>query len=230
MSRAARLLSLIQALRGRRQPVTAADLAEELGVSVRTIYRDVATLVGQGAALRGGPGLGYVMDDRFMLPPLMFTAGEVEAVVLGLQLAAEQGDEDLAREAGSALAKLTAVLPEERQRQAAEAGFTVAPLSEAVPSGLSITLARQALRDERKLSIHYRDGSGRSSRRIVWPVTLAFFREARVLAAWCELREDFRSFRLDRIAGAELLEERLPVRRATLMRRWREAVGAPEPR
>lgn len=230
MARTARLLDIIQLLRGRRRPLTAEAIAERLGVSVRTIYRDIATLSTQGAAIRGGPGQGYVLEKGFLLPPLMFTAGEVEALVLGLQLAARQGDEELAIDAEQALAKLTAVLPEHRRRQAEESGLTVAPRIMPPPSGLPMPLARQALREERKLRLRYRDLSARVSLRIVWPVALAFFEEAQVLAGWCELREDFRSFRLDRILDADLLDERLPVRRATLLRRWRQAVGAPEPR
>ena len=230
MARTARLLAIIQLLRARRRPVPAEVLAEKLGVSVRTIYRDIATLNDQGAALRGGPGQGYVVHAGFMLPPLMFTAGEVDALVLGLQLAAEQGDEELAFDAGEALAKITAVLPEDRRRLAEETGLTVAPRSPPEPGALPIAMVRQSLREERKLSLHYRDRASRPSLRTVWPIALAFFENAQVLAAWCELREDFRSFRLDRIAHAELLAERLPVRRATLLRRWRQAVGAPEPR
>lgn len=228
MARAARLLDIIEALRARRRPVSAEVLAEKLGVSVRTIYRDIATLTAQGAAIRGDPGQGYVLERGFMLPPLMFTAGEVDALVLGLRLAAGQGDDELASDAQQALAKLTDVLPEDRRRLAEESGLTVAPRIMPPPSGLPLPLARKALREERKLALHYSDGARRVSHRIVWPVALAFFEDAQVLAAWCELREDFRSFRLDRILGADLLQDRLPLRRATLLRRWRQAVGAPD--
>lgn len=228
MTRSTRLLSLIQALRSRRRPVAASVLAGELGVSERTIYRDIAVLISQGAAIRGGPGLGYVLDGGFMLPPLMLSEGEIDAVVLGLNLAAEQGDEELARASRDALGKLAAVLPAERRRLVAESGLTVAPRREG-PGAAPMALLRQALREERKLRISYRDGGGRASQRVVWPVAIAFFETARVLAAWCESRKDFRAFRLDRIETALLLEERLPRRRATLMRSWRQRVGAPEP-
>ncbi len=204
-------------------------LAGELGVSVRTIYRDIATLVAQGAAIRGGPGLGYVLDGGFMLPPLMFSDAEIDALVLGLQLAAQEGDEELAEASDNALAKLAAVLPPERRRLMEESGLAVAPRSDMDDVRVSMPMLRQALREERKLRLCYRDRNMAVTTRIVWPVALAFFDEAQILAAWCELRQDFRSFRLDRIAAAELLEERLPKRRATLMRAWREAVGAPDP-
>lgn len=230
MTRATRLLALIQALRGRRRPVTAAALADELGVSERTIYRDIATLVAEGAAIRGGAGLGYVLDGGFLLPPLMFSDGEIDALVLGLQLAAEQGDDELSHDAGQAIAKLAAVLPPERRRLIDDTALAVAPQRPEEEISVSLAALRQVLREERKLTLHYCDGSGQETRRIVWPVALAFFNRARVLAAWCELRQDFRSFRLDRIIAATPLEDRLPKRRATLMRAWRKAVGAPDKR
>lgn len=229
MTRSTRLLAIIQSLRRRRRPVAAAVLADELGVSERTIYRDIATLVTEGAAIRGGPGQGYVLDGGFMLPPLMFSDAEIDALVLGLQLAAQEGDEELAEASDNALAKLAAVLPPERRRLMEESGLAVAPRSDMDDVRVSMPMLRQALREERKLRLCYRDRNMAVTTRIVWPVALAFFDEAQSLAAWCELRQDFRSFRLDRIAAAELLEERLPKRRATLMRAWREAVGAPDP-
>lgn len=137
MSRSARLLDLIQALRRRRRPIQAARLAEELGVSERTIYRDVATLIGQGAPIEGEAGLGYVLRPGFTLPPLMFGDEEIEALVLGLRWVADRGDETLGAAAENALAKIAAVLPENLREAFGDAGLMAGP-GEPIPRCRSI--------------------------------------------------------------------------------------------
>lgn len=197
MSRSARLLDLIQALRRRRRPVPAAMLAGELGVSLRTIYRDIATLVGQGAAIEGEAGVGYVLKPGFLLPPLMFSGNELDALILGLRLVAERGDTDLEQAARDVLAKISAVLPDELEDETETSGMLAGPLpNDASPH---LTRIRQAIRRETKLRLAYTDKKGAATRRIVWPVAIGFFEAAEVLAAWCETRRDFRHFRLDRI-------------------------------
>lgn len=220
MSRAARLLDLLQALRRRRRPVTAAVLAQELGVSQRTLYRDVATLIGRGAPIEGEAGLGYVMRSGFFLPPLSFDEDELDAVMLGLRLIARRGDADLAHAAQDALAKILAVLPPAEEDAMSASALLAGPPADDRPG---IGAIRRALRAERKMSLSYRDGTGAATDRIVWPVALGFLRESDVLVAWCELRQDFRHFRLDRIVAAAPMEDRLPRRRVVLLAEWRAA-------
>lgn len=222
MTRSSRLLHLMQALRRRRRPVAAAVLAEELGVSLRTIYRDIATLAAQGAPVVGEAGLGYLLRPGFFLPPLMFDAEETDALMLGLRLAAVRGDAALAQGAENALAKITAVLPPPGRAAAEESGLIVAGQTEAAAA---LPVIRAALRAEVKLRLVYRDATGAASDRVVWPVVLGFFAEAEVLAAWCELRRDFRHFRLDRISLATPMQERLPRRRRVLLAEWRAGRG-----
>lgn len=227
MSRAARLLDLIQALRRRRRPVTAGQLAEELSISLRTVYRDIATLTAQGAPIEGEVGLGYVLKPGFVLPPLMFGEDEVDALILGLRLVAERGDPALERAAADALAKITAVLPAELDDVAATSGLLVGPsVSQPAPCLLTI---RRAIRTEEKLRLRYTDKKSVSTERTVWPVALGFFDAAEVLAAWCETRHAFRHFRLDRIAAAEPSGQRYPKRRRILLAEWRllEGINGP---
>lgn len=227
MSRAARLLDLVQALRRRRVPVTGAVLAEELGVSLRTLYRDVATLQAQGAAIDGEAGLGYVLRSGFLLPPLMFADEELEALVLGTRWVASQGDPRLALAARDALAKIGAVLPADRREALDEPGLLIVPTKVAAVEAVDLGILRRALREEKKLALLYRDAEGRESRRIVWPIALGFFERTRVLAAWCESRAAFRHFRVDRMVEATIEEARPPRRRRTLLAEWRRAEGIP---
>ena len=224
MSRAARLLDLLQALRRYRQPVTAAVLAESLGVAVRTIYRDIVTLQAQGATIEGEAGVGYVLRPGFTLPPLMFSPDEIEAVMLGLRLVAERADPALRDAADDAAAKIAAVLPDDL-RASVETELLIAGPSAGAPDGEDAAILRQAIRDSRKLGLDYRDKGQERTNRIVWPIAIGYFANARVLIAWCELRQDFRHFRLDRIVAAAQ-GARYPQRRAALLRAWRAQQGS----
>lgn len=230
MSRAERLLDLVQLLRRHRRPVSGRRLADEVGVSIRTLYRDIVTLQGQGAPIEGEPGLGYVLKPGFMLPPLMFGEDEIEALLLGSRWVADRADGPLALAARDAMAKIVAVLPADLTRQVEEAVLLVGP-GRALADRMQIDLAvvRRTIRAERKASIAYGDGQGRVSERLVWPLALSFFDHVRILIAWCELRQDFRHFRADRIARFEPVETRYPQRRAALLRSWREREGVPAP-
>lgn len=222
LSRAARLLDLIQALRRRRTPVTGAALAAELGVSLRTLYRDVEALRAQGADIEGEAGVGYVLASGFLLPPLMFRDEELEALALGSRWVTEHGDPTLADAARDLLAKIAAVLPADRRASLEESGLLVAKRRRPV-TGVGLDLLRRALREERKLSLVYRDAEGRETMRLVWPIALGFFEETRMLAAWCETRAAFRHFRVDRMVEAVVEETRSPRRRRTLLAEWRRA-------
>ena len=221
MSRAARLLSLVDGLRRRRRPVAAAALARELGVSLRTLYRDVATLRAEGAPIAGAPGLGYVLEAGFFLPPLTLTGDELDAAMLGLRLVAALDEPALASAAERALGKVVAALP-----PAAAEAAAASPLL-AGPRGVSPLLPalRRAMRAEERLALDYRDRGGRASQRVVWPVAVGVFEDVEVLAAWCELRAGFRHFRLDRILSAEPTGDRMPKRRRLLLAEWRAAEG-----
>ncbi|TIW43267.1 MAG: YafY family transcriptional regulator, partial [Mesorhizobium sp.] len=168
MSRSERLLDLVQILRRHRRPVSGRTLAGEMGVSIRTLYRDIATLQGQGAPIEGEAGLGYVLKPGFMLPPLMFTDEEIEAIVLGSRWVAKQPDARLSAAATDALAKIAAVLPADLREDLDATTLLVGPSAEAT-EGIDLSLVRQAIRDERKLGFLYRDAAGVQSRRMVWP-------------------------------------------------------------
>ncbi len=226
MSRAERLLELLQVLRRYRQPVSGQALADEVGVSLRTLYRDIATLQGQGAAIDGEAGLGYVLRPGFMLPPLMFSEEEIEALVLGSRWVARRSDAQLGAAARNALAKIIAVLPPDLRDDADNSSLLV-PAGEMISAGENeLPTIRRAIRAERKLVMAYRDEKGRESDRTIWPFALAYFDRVRVIAGWCELRRDIRHFRVDRIVSFTVTEDRYPHRRAVLMKQWREARDA----
>ena len=223
--RATRLLHLLDDLRRRRKPVRGAQLAERLGVSLRTLYRDIDALRGQGADIVGDPGIGYQLRGGFLLPPMMFSAEELEAIVLGVRWVASHADPDLAVAAGAALDRVTGVLPEELRLQVETSGLYAPQWCPTEPEPWLPTL-RRAIRAGNAVRIHYRDAEGRASERVIWPFAMAFLAEVRLLAAWCEMRADFRHFRIDRILAAEFLDLRYPARPAELRARWRAHLAA----
>lgn len=226
MSRSERLLDLIQILRRHRRPASGQVLADELGISIRTLYRDIATLQGQGAPIEGEAGLGYVLKPGFMLPPLMFTDEEIEAIVLGSRWVAKQPDARLSAAAINALVKIAAVLPHDLREDLDATALLVGPPAKAI-EGIDLGLVRQAIRNERKLGFLYRDAGGSGSERIVWPFALGFFDRVRVVVAWCEMRQDFRHFRADRISGLNATDIRYPRRRQVLLKEWRATLDMP---
>jgi predicted DNA-binding transcriptional regulator YafY len=175
VSRSERLLALIQVLRRHRRPVSGADLAREMSVSVRTIYRDIQSLVAGGAPIDGEAGVGYVMRPGFTLPPLMFTEEEVEVIVLGSRMVAASTDARLADAARDALAKITAVLPDGRADDVAALGLLSAPRPPDTPDGVDLARLRQAIRAERKVWITYGDEVGNRTERRIWPISLTFY-------------------------------------------------------
>jgi predicted DNA-binding transcriptional regulator YafY len=225
MSRAQRLLGLLEILRRHRHPVTGAALAAELGISRRSLYRDIATLQTQGARIDGAPGLGYILRPGFTLPPLMFQAEEIEALVLGARWVADRTDDTLAQAARNALAKIAAVLPADQRDDLDSSTLLIAPGARSIDQGKDITAMRKAIRGEQKITLAYRDAQDRESARTVWPFALAFFDSVRVVVAWCELRQGFRNFRTDRIARLEVLKERYPRNRGSLLEEWRALEG-----
>lgn len=199
--RAVRLFSILDQLRGRRQPVSAETLADQLNVSVRTIYRDIATLQSMGAPVRGEGGVGYQLEAGFFLPPLHFDPDELDALLLGVRMVTARGDDPLAAAAGRLLGKIEASLSGGGQTLG-QPLLAVGSAERAVAaSGLSGL--RQAIRQRRTLEITYVDGQGRRSGRVVRPLGLTAFETVWVLSTWCQTREGFRNFRLDRIEASE---------------------------
>jgi predicted DNA-binding transcriptional regulator YafY len=229
MNRSQRLFDLLDVLRRHRFPVSGQTLAGELGVSLRTLYRDIAALQAMGAHVDGEAGVGYVLRPGFLLPPLSFPAEELEALVLGARWVARRGDETLRRQALSALARIAATLPPDMRDAMEAAPLLVGPGTAAIPDGVDPVLLRKAIRTEAKLAITYRDGKDAVTERVIWPFAYAFFDQVQLLVGWCELRNDFRSFRAGRLIRADLLAERYPRSRQRLLAEWRKCKGIAAP-
>jgi predicted DNA-binding transcriptional regulator YafY len=222
MRRADRLFDIIQRLRTAAGPVTAAQLAEDLEVTVRTVYRDVATLQARRVPIEGAAGIGYMLRRGFDLPPLMFTSEEIEAIVVGARLLRRTGDIGLQEAAAGVLSKVAVVLPTAlRDHLAAPTAF-VSSRGAPTPTVADLSVVRTAIRDEHKLRIDYADEKGQASSRTIWPFALAYYTDATLISAWCELRDDFRHFRADRVREMEVLDENFPVPGRDLTKRWLE--------
>ncbi|MEZ2130133.1 MULTISPECIES: helix-turn-helix transcriptional regulator [unclassified Sinorhizobium] len=225
MARSERLLTLLQTLRRYRRPVRGMTLAEETGVSLRTLYRDIASLQAQGALIEGEPGVGYVLKPGFMLPPMMFSQDEIEALVLGSRWVARAADSRLATAGADALAKISAVLPDE-MRDLVENSTLLVGLRRNTEDKADLAVIRKAIRSEHMLHLTYGDEHGAVSMRRVWPFALGYFEHVRILIAWCELRQDYRHFRTDRIIEMVPEDIRYPRRRALLLKEWNERQDA----
>lgn len=204
MRRADRLFQIVLLLRSQRV-VTARELADALEVSLRTVYRDVADLLASGVPIDGEAGVGYCLQQGFDLPPLMFDREEIDALVLGARMVQAFGDERLAAQAQRVLAKVEQVVPDHLQQ-----GFDRPEL--AVPAEMcpevrgTIRSVREAIDGKRRLRTRYEDKDGKATERVLRPLCLAFWGAVWTLGAWCELREDFRTFRVDRLGELELLD------------------------
>lgn len=221
MPKIERLFAVMDALRRHRAPVTAAQLAQEQGVSVRTVYRDVQTLVGLGAPIDGEAGIGYLLRPGFFLPPLTFSPEEIEALTLGARWVQAQGDAELAAASRNALGKIASAARDDLRDRIDETGLWPVVCRhnrEPIPV---LRIIRRAMREEQALAMHYQDEAGRSSERDVWPVLLAYYEGKQVLAAWCCLRTAFRHFRVDRIVGLTANSQRFGKPRRMLAREWR---------
>lgn len=202
MRRADRLFQIAQYLRGRRL-TTAAQLAQWLAVSERTIYRDIRDLSLSGVPVEGEAGVGYRLRAGFDLPPLMFSYAEIEALVTGARLVERWGSPELRQASALALAKITAVLPEARRAEIERTRLYALRFDDDdAVSGAMLDTLRHAISAREVLQLEYRDEAERSSRRCVWPLGLYFWGPSWTLAAWCELREDWRNFRVDRVVSA----------------------------
>ncbi|MCD7111339.1 YafY family transcriptional regulator [Rhizobium sp. DKSPLA3] len=213
---------MLGVLRARRRPVTALELAQALGISERSVYRDVDTLRQLGAPLDGQAGVGFLLRDGFFLPNFAFSPEEIHALILGLGWVQQRADPALVQSSESALAKIRSSRTDRMSAgDETPALVTAASLSER-SDPTQVAALRDAIRGMRKVALAYEDAAGSLSQRIVWPITIVYFDDVRVLAAWCESRSAFRHFRVDRVRAATVLAERYPERRAALIKRWRE--------
>lgn len=206
MRRADRLFQIVQLLRRRRTTLTAAQIAERLGVSDRTVYRDIRDLVLSGTPIDGEAGIGYRLRPGYDLPPLMFDREELQALVLGARIVRRFGDARLARASESILAKVAAVVPKELEPLLVETPLFVPSFSFGMKTSDAMMTTRDALIGRRKLQFRYIDAGGRESERAVRPLGLFFWGRTWTLAAWCEMRNDFRDFRLDRVRDLQMLD------------------------
>ncbi|WP_419903346.1 helix-turn-helix transcriptional regulator [Kiloniella sp.] len=209
MRRADRLFRLVQILR-RGKLITAASLAEELEISTRTVYRDIKDLICSGVPVEGEAGVGYLLYEGYDLPPLMFDPEELEALAFGMTMVQAWADPKLARAATDVLQKIESVLPDPLRPRLAKPSLVAH--GDALPEPITIDVGdlRLAIRSQAKVLLNYRDGKGDKSQRVLWPLGLQLYRAIWMLGAWCELRQGFRVFRLDRIEQMIVLKEEFP--------------------
>jgi predicted DNA-binding transcriptional regulator YafY len=220
MRRSDRLFDIIQRLRTASQATTAATLAAELEVTARTVYRDIATLQARRVPIEGAPGVGYVLRKSFDLPPLNFTIDEIEAISVGARMVNRLKDPKLQEAAQSVLAKVTVAVPERLRPHIADAPIYVSPGMTAEAQGADLAEVRAAIRDSAKLYISYADEQGRRTNRTIWPIAMAYYVDVTLIGAWCELRADYRNFRVERIASSRVLEEHFDQDNGRLFREW----------
>src|SRR5689334_18326734 len=206
MRRADRLFRIVQRLR-RRGATTARDLAQALEVSERTVYRDVRDLLLSGVPIQGEAGVGYALDRSYELPPLMFDDEEIEALVLGARIVRAWADEKLARSAEEALQKIETVLPTRPKSRLAESALVGPDIHGDTRLRTGLQAPRRGIRDQRKAKPRYVDRAQAGSERTVHPLGLAYWGQIWTLTAWCELRQGFRNFRLDRIEDLTVTDE-----------------------
>jgi len=222
MTRAQRLLAIIDILRERRNAVTAHVLSERLGISLRSVYRDILSLRESGAEIEGEPGLGYTIRAGTFLPPLMFTQTEAEALAFGLRWVANGPDAELARSAQSARTKLIDRITDSAIRARFDRTELMAPNLRTTDFPVDLSELRRTVLRERKIILTYSDKEGLTTTRKVWPIVIGYFPQSIVLVGWCELRGAFRNFRVDRILAVDLTDETFTERVFTLQKRWRK--------
>jgi len=207
MRRADRLIKIVHYLRRMRRAVTAARIAEDFGICVRTVYRDIQDLMNAGVPITGEAGVGYVIDKKYHLPPVMFDLDELEAIGLGIAMVRSWTDERFAGKADGALEKIQAVLPENLLQEMQQLVTYAMPSAARIPWEVSFSEVRECIRRHQKIEFSYIDLKDKTSRRKVRPLSLVFFGPVWLLVAWCEKRRDFRNFRLDRIKDLQLCDE-----------------------
>ncbi|WP_340677688.1 YafY family protein [Paraglaciecola sp.] len=210
MRKAERLNDIVHHLRRMHQAVTANTLAEAFEVSPRTIYRDIQNLMDTGVPISGEAGVGYVIDKSYHLPPIMFDADEIEAIALGIGMVGNWTDEQFAAKAQSAFKKIQATLPAPLINELHQISTFSAPSHYKIPWEVSFTQVRECIRRKNKVQFSYLDLQQQTTLRTIWPLALISFSPVWLLAGWCELRQSFRNFRLDRISEFVPVNNRYP--------------------
>jgi len=217
MSKAARLFEVIQLLRSANGPILARDIASALEISIRTVYRDIASLQAMQTPILGEPGVGYVMRKGYDLPPINFDVEEAEAISVGLSLIARTGDPGLWRAAKRASGKLHEAAPGTRKLVTSSWAMESSP-------NVDLSTLRKAIRNETKIRISYRDVEHCETERVIWPLVLVYYLDAAMIVAWCELRQDLRHFRLDRVASCGVLVDSFRGRGDDLISEWEKSI------
>ncbi len=225
MRRTERLFQIIQILRSNRSPITGRELADELEISIATLYRDMAELHAQRIPITGEAGVGYVLDDGYDMPPLMLTADELEAAALGAAWVAQEADPSLARAARDLVSKLSSAIPKELRPIVLDASSKAIQTRARVSERFDSALLRHAIRERYRLQLIYTDRDGATSDRIVWPLLIAYLDRTRYLVAWCEKKQDYRHFKTERVQELMVLGKKYPGRRAALLKGWEEATS-----
>lgn len=224
MRRADRLLNIIQILRRYRKPVAGSVIAGELEVSLRTIYRDIETLIIDGVPIKGEAGVGYILEAGYDLPPLMFKADEIEAVVLGLNWIGNNGDDALKKAALDAIAKIGVILPKSLKPLLFETGLMVPPNHKIAEDNVDVAQIRRAIRENVKIEFAYEREDGEKSKRTIWPIAIGYFHIQRLVLGYCELRHEIRAFRTDRMADLEYTSIKYLPKRMELLKKWRQTL------
>lgn len=218
MSRTARLFQLMQALRSGPSPRTSEQLAQDLGVSARTIHRDIDALRGLGAVIDGEAGFGFTLIEDATLPPLGFTDDELEALVLGLREVQVIGDPALSDAASAALRKLQGRLPQRQSHRLSHAVLAATRFNRPLAPTIDVAILRQATWDERAVEFSYTDAKGDATQRRVNPLSIVYMDRSNVLLGWCHLRQDYRVFRLDRMQGMSVTDQSFRPNRVPMLR------------
>ena len=200
-------MKLVHYLRRMRRAVTADKIADDFGVCKRTIYRDIQDLMNSGVPIFGEAGVGYIIDKKYHLPPVMFDPDELEAIGLGIAMVRNWTDEQFAVKANSAYEKIQAVLPDNLLTELQQLATYSMPSASKIPWQVSFSEVRECIRSRKKIVFAYTDLKERTTKRKVRPLSLVFFGPVWLLVAWCEKRRDFRNFRLDRIQSLQVTQE-----------------------
>jgi predicted DNA-binding transcriptional regulator YafY len=222
MSRTKRLLDLLLILNNRRYSVSGHVLAQELGISIRTLYRDIAILRSQGAQIEGEIGVGYILKPSFFIPPMMFTESETYALILGSTWVSQYGDISLSKSANSALNKIFTVLPQEIKTMIEATSLRVGPPASEFFIQEDLADLRKAILNKNKVELIYLSESNIQSQRIIWPFAIGYFTDKRILVGWCEKGNNYRHFKTDRIISIKILNDYYCKSRTELFNEWQQ--------